>query len=135
MGLERIGDVGMVLLLAAGGALWALLLLALLSRRAPRVRRDALTRVWERFLAVLRRRGVEVMDHDGPVAIRQRAQRQLPEAAGDIDLFAADYMRLRFGGGDPDDMQGLAKLKARLAEISRATRSRRRRQTATADRE
>jgi transglutaminase-like putative cysteine protease len=126
LGLERIGDVGMVLVLLAGGVLWALLLMALLKGRDPRARRDALARVWEHFLQLLRRRGVEVADHDGPDAIRRRAQQQLPEAADNIDRLAVDYARLRFGGGNPDDARELAALKARLSAISRATASRRR---------
>jgi hypothetical protein len=129
-GLDRINEVGMVLLLLAGGVLWALLLMALLGNRDPRVRRDALARVWERFLNMLRRRGVLVADHDGPDAIRRHAQRKLPEVASDIERIAGDYARLRFGGGNPDDARELAALKERIRAISRATGSRRQRTSA-----
>ncbi len=74
LGLEHVDYGGMVLLLTAGGALWALLLLALLTRRVRPVRRDALARLWERFITLLRRQGISVAAHDGPEAIRIRAQ-------------------------------------------------------------
>ena len=134
LGLDRLGYGGMALLLAAGAALWAMLLLALLARRERPAHRDALARLWERFLVLLQRRGVAVADHDGPDAIRRRAQHGLPEAAGDIDVFAAGYARLRYGGGNAADARALAALKARLSAIARATRARRRRRTAPAAR-
>jgi hypothetical protein len=121
LGLDRIDYAGMALLLLAGGLLWALLLMALLKNREPRARQDALAKVWGRFLKLLQQRGVAIADHDGPEAIRQRAQQQIPEAAGAIDLFASDYERLRFGGGDSGDAQALAALRTRLGAIARAT--------------
>lgn len=133
LGLGRFDYGGLVLLLTAGGAIWALLLVALLARREARPRRDRLARLWEGFLALLRRRGIAVADHDGPEAIRRRAKRELPQAAGDIDVFAAEYARLRYGGGDATDVS-LAVMKNRLNAIARATRAARRRGTAPAAR-
>jgi transglutaminase-like putative cysteine protease len=133
LGLGRLDYAGMVLLLTAGSVLWALLLVAMLARRGPRPQRDRLGRLWERFIVVLRRRGIAVADHEGPEAIRRRAQRQLPEAAGDIDVFAAEYARLRYGGGNAADAHALAALQTRLSAIARATRARRRRRTAPAE--
>ncbi len=130
LGLDRIDYGGMALLLLAGGVLWALLLMALLGQRAPRTQHDALERLWLRFATVLDRRGVPIASHDGPEAVRRRAQQLLPEAAEDIGRFAADYERLRFGGDNPVDARALAALKARLGSISRATASRRRSRTA-----
>jgi transglutaminase-like putative cysteine protease len=87
--LDNIDYGGMVLLLLAGGVLWALLLMALLKHREPRARRDGLARLWERFARLLRRRGIEVADCDGPDAVRRRAVGLLPQASGEIDAFAA----------------------------------------------
>ena len=109
LGLDHIDYGGMVLLLLAGGVLWALLLVALLKNREPRARRDALARCGTRS-EVLQRRGVQVADHDGPEAIRRRAQQRLPEAADDIERFAGDYARLRFGGGNPADRAGAGRI-------------------------
>jgi transglutaminase-like putative cysteine protease len=131
-GLDKLDYGGMALLLILGGTAWVLLLFLILSRRAAQAPRDALARLWERFQTMLRRRGVEVADHDGPDAIRHRARAQLPQAAGEIDLFAAEYMRLRFGGGDTTDARALSLLKARLSSIARATAAHRRRRTAPA---
>lgn len=130
LGLDDLDYGGMVLLLTAGGVLWVLLLTAMLARRGPRPRRDHLGRLWEDFLVMLRRRGITVADHDGPDAIRQRARRLLPEAAGDIDVFAAGYARLRYGDGNAADARALDALRVKLSAIARATRARRRRRTA-----
>jgi len=132
LGLGGLDESGMLALLLGGGVLWTLLLLAWLSRREPAPRGDALARLWERFLALLARRGVAVAAHDGPDAIRRRARRQLPEAQDEIDAFAAGYLWLRYGGGDPADAATLARLKRRLSAIARATGARRRRRTAPA---
>jgi transglutaminase-like putative cysteine protease len=122
LGLGRFDYGGLVLLLTASGAVWALLLLTLLARTASGPRRDRLARLWEAFLALLLRRGVPVAAHDGPDAIRRRAQRELPQAAGEIDLFAAEYARLRYGGGDATDARALTALQGRLGAIRRAAR-------------
>lgn len=124
LGLDRINYAGMALLLLAGGMVWALLLMALLKTREPRMRRDALARLWGRFLKLLQKRGVPIADHDGPEAIRRRARQQFPAAAGAIDLFASDYERLRFGGGNCADARALAALRTRLGSIARAMRYR-----------
>lgn len=120
LGLDRIDYGGMALLLAAGAALWAALLFAWLALRAPRPRHDALGRIWMRYLALLARRGLAVADHDGPEALRQRAQRQWPSAAAEIDAFTRSYEQLRFGRGDAADPATLRQLERRLRAISRA---------------
>jgi hypothetical protein len=123
----------MALVLAIGGVLWAAVLAVLLARGGkPAPARDPLGRLWYRFQRVLQRRGVAIAAHDGPDAIRRRAQRQLPEAAGDIATFAGEYARLRYGGGNPADARALRAMQARLSAIARATAARRRRRTAAA---
>ncbi len=118
-GLDRLDYGGLALVLTAGGAVWTLLLLALLSRREARAPRDPLARLWEKFSLLLQRRGVTVADHDGPDAIRRRARLQLPQAAGEIDLFAKEYARLRYGGGNARDRHALALLRSKLSAIAR----------------
>jgi transglutaminase-like putative cysteine protease len=133
LGLDRIDYGGLALLLAAGAALWGLLLFALLARRGPRAQRDALARTWERYARLLGRHGVPVAAHDGPEAIRLRARAALPEAAEAIDGFTAGYTRLRYGrGASPRQDVALRALGLRLRSIATATAARRRRRTAAA---
>jgi transglutaminase-like putative cysteine protease len=134
LGLDQLDYGGLALLLLAGGGIWTLLLLLLLARREPAPHRDRLARLWETFAALLRRRDVAVAAHDGPDAIRRRAQQQLPEAAGEIGAFTAEYTRLRYGGGNAEDARALQALKARLSAIARATAAHRRPRTAAATR-
>lgn len=97
LGLGRIDYRGMALLLLAGVAAWSILLLFWLRPRRPRGRPDELGRLWTRYLAVLARRGMPVAPHEGPEAIRRRAQRAFPAASEPIDHFTRRYVRLRFG--------------------------------------
>jgi protein-glutamine gamma-glutamyltransferase len=133
LGLDRIDYGGMALILAAGAGAWGALLLLLLGRRTVQARPDALGRSWQRFAALLSRRGVDVAAHDGPDAVRRQAQRELPEAAADIEGFVRDYAQLRFGRqAGAGDERALRGLNARLRAIARATATRRRRRTAPA---
>jgi hypothetical protein len=134
LGLDGLDYGGLALLLLAGGGAWTLLLALLLSRRDPGPRRDRLSRLWEKFLVLLRRRDIAVADHDGPEAIRRRAQQRLPEAAGDIGAFTAEYARLRYGGGNPAEPRALRAMQVKLSAIARATAARRRPRTAAAAR-
>ncbi len=108
------------------------MLLVLMTRRAARVKRDALQHSWDRFVALLARRGVAVAAHDGPEAVRLRARAALPEAAAAIDAFAHHYAQQRFGR-DAAALPDITRLlDSRLRVIARATAARRRRQTAAA---
>ncbi|MET0282652.1 MAG: DUF3488 and transglutaminase-like domain-containing protein [Steroidobacteraceae bacterium] len=132
LGLDRIDYGGMALLLAAGAATWSVLLLVLMTRRAPRVKRDALQRSWDQFAALLSRRGVAVAAHDGPEAVRLRARAALPEAAAAIDDFTRCYAQQRFGRTDAPPPAATRVLNSRLRVIARATAARRRQRTAAA---
>lgn len=122
LGLDRIDYGGLALLLAAGAVLWGLVLMALLARRGPRVRRDALRRLWDRYLALLARRGLAVADHDGPEALRRRASARWPAAGADIEAFTRGYAELRFGrGGMEHGGRTLRELRRRLRAIDGAT--------------
>ncbi len=133
LGLDGMDYGGLVLLLTAGGVPWALLLAAHAGAPRARPRRDPLGRLWESFLAhaaasrCCRRRRMT-----GRMPSASARSALLPEAAGDIDVFAAEYARLRYGGGDAADARALAALQAKLSAIARATRARRRRRTAAA---
>jgi len=81
-----------------------------------------LARLWAGFITLLRKRDIAVADHDGPEAIRRRAQQHLPEAAGEIGSFAADYSRMRYGGGNAADARELGALERKLGAIRRAAR-------------
>jgi hypothetical protein len=75
---------------------------------------------------MLGRRGIAIADHDGPEAIRRRAQREFPQATADIQRFVSDYERLRFGPGGTD-ASALRQMRASFSAIARATAARRRR--------
>ncbi len=138
LGLGNLDYRGMALLLMVAAALWAMLLLALSARGVPPPRPDPLGRVWNRYAKLLQRRGMAIAGHDGPEAIRRRAQQLLPEAAADIEQFTREYALLRFGAGASAnrrlDGQALRPLNARLAGIARSTAARRRKRTAPAAR-
>lgn len=116
LGLGNIDYRGMALLLLAGATLWALVLLALLRRRVPHVRPDALGRIWQQYLALLQRRGLAIADHEGPEAIRHRAMRAWPEAGEAIEHLTRGYEALRFGNPD------LARQESELSELRRQLR-------------
>jgi hypothetical protein len=119
LGLGNIDYRGMALLLLAGATLWALVLLALLRRRAH-AHTDALGRIWQRYLALLQRRGLPIADHEGPEAIRHRAMRAWPEAGDAIERLTRGYEALRFGTPDPARWQGtLPDLRRQLRLVAR----------------
>jgi transglutaminase-like putative cysteine protease len=133
MGLENIDYRGMGMLLLAGAALWAVAVLAALRLRGRPARRDPLQRLWERYLALLARRGLAVAGHEGPEGVRRRAQRAWPEASGLIGEFTRGYERLRFGAPAAAGMDAaMGILRTQLRAIARATAARRRQQTAAA---
>lgn len=119
LGLGDIDWRGMATLLLAGTVLWALLLLA--SLRRGRVHRDALGKLWERYLALLRRRGLAVAAHEGPEAIRRRAAGAWPQAAEAIERFTRGYAQQRFGAATPTAAAALPGLRRQLRAIARAT--------------
>jgi transglutaminase-like putative cysteine protease len=136
LGLGNLDYPGMALLLLVAAALWAALLLALSARRVSPPRTDPLGRIWNRYATLLQRRGLAIAAHDGPEAIRRRAQQLLPEAANDIEQFTREYALLRFGAGAHRRLDGraLRPLNARLAGIARSTAARRPPRTAPAAR-
>jgi transglutaminase-like putative cysteine protease len=119
LGLGNIDYRGMALLLLAGATLWALVLLAFLRRRAH-AHPDALGRIWQRYVALLQRRGLPIADHEGPEAIRHRAMRAWPEAGDAIERLTRGYEALRFGTPDPARWQGtLPDLRRQLRLVAR----------------
>jgi hypothetical protein len=120
LGLGNIDYRGMALLLLAGATLWALTLLALLRRRVPHARPDAVGRIWQRYLALLQRRGLSIADHEGPEAIRHRAVRAWPEAGDAIERLTRGYEALRFGTPDAAGWQStLPELRRQLRLVAR----------------
>ncbi len=125
LGLEHIDYQGMALLLAGGGILWALMLWMISLRRPRSTKPDALGRTWNRFLALLVSRGIDIKEHDGPRAIAIRAAAGLPEAAAEISDFTSRYESLRFGTAGPDEA-AIRAMRTRLRRIAHATATRRR---------
>jgi transglutaminase-like putative cysteine protease len=131
LGLGNVDYRGMVLLLLAAVAAWCAALLFWLRPRTPRARQDAVGRTWSRFLRLLERRGLAVAAHEGPEAIRRRAQRAFPAASAPIDGFIRLYARVRFGAGTPGDAHH-DELRRHLQEVERALSNLRARDTAAA---
>jgi transglutaminase-like putative cysteine protease len=123
LGLGGIDYRGMMLLLLAGMAAWGGLLLFMQRPWRSLVRRpDAAGRLWLRYLALLEKRGLDIADHEGPEAIRRRAQRAWPEAADAVKEFTRDYTRLRFGRQQAGaETHALPRLRRQLRVIARAT--------------
>ncbi len=120
LGLGRIDYRGMALLLLAGVLAWGALLLLWLRPRLARARQDALGRLWSRYLRLLAQHGLPVGAHEGPEAIRRRAQRAFPAAGHAIEDFTRLYARLRFGpAGDAGQTQHQV-LARKLLELRRA---------------
>lgn len=120
LGLGRIDYRGMALLLLAGVTAWCALLLFWARPRMPARPQDALGRVWSRYLKLLEKRGLPVAAHEGPEAIRRRAQRAWPEAASHIGEFTRGYAQLRFGRITTGKTTVvLLDLRRKLAEIDR----------------
>jgi hypothetical protein len=119
LGLEHIDYPGMALLLAGGAMLWGLVLWGISMRRSPRTTPDALTRTWNRFLALLAARGIMIAAHDGPRAIAARAAARLPAAAAEISAFTRRYEQLRFGTAVPDEA-AIRALRNQWRHIARA---------------
>lgn len=120
LGLGNIDYRGMALLLLAGVVAWSALLLLWLRPRAPRPHQDAVGRLWSRFLQLLARRGLPVAAHEGPEAIRRRAQRAFPPASAPIEIFTRLYARLRFGTEGTANTARQAELRRHLQETERA---------------
>jgi transglutaminase-like putative cysteine protease len=132
LGLPDIDYRGMAALLLGGAVVWGLLLAMFLRPRTPRPRRDALGRLWQRYLALLARRGLHIAAHEGPEGIRRRAQREWPAAADAIGQLTHGYAALRFGPDAANARETLPQLRRQLKAIARATAVPRRRRTAAA---
>lgn len=121
LGLGNLDYRGMAMILLAGACLWGAVLLAFLRPGQPRPRRDVLGRLWDRYLALLAKRGLPIASHEGPEAIRRRAQGAWPAAAGQIDRFTRGYEALRFGRQDAmHSRDELVALREQLRNIRRA---------------
>ncbi|HWL61856.1 MAG TPA: DUF3488 and transglutaminase-like domain-containing protein [Steroidobacteraceae bacterium] len=120
LGLGNIDYRGMALLLLAGVVAWSALLLLWLRPRGPRIRQDAVGRLWSRYLRLLARRGLPVAGHEGPEAIRRRAQRAFPSACAQIEEFTRLYARLRFGADEAAADVRHTELRQQLRHVERA---------------
>lgn len=119
LGLEGIGLRVMAGLLLAGAILWGLLLAAFMRPHASHPRPDALGRIWQRYIALLARRGLPVAAHEGPESIRRRAQRQWPAAVEAIERLTRHYEALRFGPANAASTQAaLADMRLQVRDIA-----------------
>jgi transglutaminase-like putative cysteine protease len=87
------------LLLAAGGALWSVLIAWRLAPRVARPRADALGKTWQELERFLRRRVAARSPSEGPIAYAERIAAQAPALAGQLKPLAWRYARLRYGTG------------------------------------
>jgi len=74
-----------------------LVVVFVLSRRYRGVETDPLKRDWNRFLAKLRRAGLELPPWLGPEAVLQRAQTRWPGQVKDLREITRRYVQLRYG--------------------------------------
>lgn len=110
--LERVGlddlkgfGLGVALL---GGAALAGLLVYLLGKLPKPVRRDPLPALWQRFLAKLKRAGLETQPWQGADTVCGQAMLRFPAAADQLVAINRLYVQLRFGRRrDPQQMQAL----------------------------
>ncbi len=120
LGLGNVDYRGMALLLLAAVVAWCAALLFWLRPRTPRARPDAVGRTWSRFLRLLERRDLPVAAHEGPEAIRHRAQRAFPAASAPIGTFVRLYASVRFGAGETPGDARHDELRRHLQEVERA---------------
>jgi transglutaminase-like putative cysteine protease len=133
LGLSALDYRGMAALLLGGAIIWGLLLASFLRLRTPRPQRDALGRLWQRYLALLARRGLAIAPHEGPEGIRRRAQQEWPAAADAIGQLTRGYTAQRFGPvASRTAAAALPELRQLLKVIARATAGPRRPRTAAA---
>jgi protein-glutamine gamma-glutamyltransferase len=118
LGLADIDFRGMALLLLAGGTLWMLGALYWMSRRPGQARPDITGRLWLKYQALLRRRGLTIAVHEAPRSLEQRVARMLPDSAAEVEAFTDLYLRMRYGPTEVDaaDVQ---QLKERLRRVVR----------------
>jgi protein-glutamine gamma-glutamyltransferase len=123
LGLDDIDYRQMALLLIGGTAAWIAIAFLWFARRPRSPRIDAVGRSWLRFIALLRRQGLHVADHEAPRSVAHRAAAHLPHAAAPIGDFAQRYLALRYGATPPTD-EAITTLRATLKQLLRGTHSR-----------
>jgi transglutaminase-like putative cysteine protease len=126
LGLGRVDYARLALILLAGALLWGVWVYTR-TPRAATPRTDALGGLWLAFIALLRRRGLTVSQHEGPQAIARRAATHLPALSQPIRSFADNYMRWRFSaaaGVPPANV--LRSMRRELRQMARASRAARR---------
>jgi protein-glutamine gamma-glutamyltransferase len=89
----------LALLLAAGGALWSILIGWRMAPRLIRQRTDALGAAWQELERFLRRRVAPRALSEGPIAYAERIATRSPQLAGQLKILAWRYARLRYGTG------------------------------------
>jgi hypothetical protein len=116
----------MAALLLGGAILWGSFLVSLLRFRSFTSAKDVPGRLWHRYQRLLSRRGMAIAHHEGPDAIRRRAQEMWPAASEAIDHFTRDYAQLRFGPVQKDAATAdLRRMNQHLRVIARTSAMRR----------
>lgn len=116
----------LALALLAGASLWGGWVSWRTRPRGHTPAPDPLAQLWQAYVRLLRRRGVQVAPHDAPAAVAHRAAQLHPMAAGEIAGFSDQYLDLRFGGGSQSAAGSaeLRELRRRLRDLSRAVHRR-----------
>lgn len=103
-GIERLGARTLVVLLAVGIAIAALIIVPILLRRTPGRGQTPAQKTWRRFTRRLSRAGVPVSAAMAPLEVAQAAGRAQPHQAAEVQAIAEQYRQLRYGlhGGSLD---------------------------------
>jgi protein-glutamine gamma-glutamyltransferase len=132
LGLGDIDYRGMAMLLLVAATAWGLLV-ALWAARGPRdARMDGLGTTWLRFIALLRRNGLQVAAHEPPRGIARRAAGRFPVVARELSQFTDQYLALRYGPGPAPSPLQIRTLRGLLRRIARGTAMPHRPRTAAA---
>ena len=100
----------------------ALTLIAVTWWTLPRRRRrDAVQSAWQGFCAGLARHGITRADWEGPLDFAERVAREKPELAALATAAASHYAELRYGLGDPRQLQHLQECVRRIPKPRRRT--------------
>jgi transglutaminase-like putative cysteine protease len=118
LGLGNMDYRGMALLLLAAATAWGLLVALWTMRSAPVAGADALGATWQRYQALLRRRGMEIAPHEPPRAIARRAASRFPQVAAQVGEFTERYLALRYGAGPLSSMEEASQERASREQVS-----------------
>ncbi|MEP7311172.1 MAG: zinc-dependent peptidase [Pseudomonadota bacterium] len=106
-------------LLGAGGALWLGFMMWRLRRRGT-AGADLLGKEWAAFRTRLTRAGLPYYAHEGPLQLATRAGAEFPALAGQFEVVAGQYARLRYGRSETAELEQLrAGLHALTAPLRR----------------